>query len=74
MHNPFAPLDAVTPPGGREAALARAEARGKQILLYAPEGPLGGIFVCSRCGTSALQPDLIDHRGTCLYRRKPARV
>jgi hypothetical protein len=52
----------------RETALARAETRGKQVLVYAPQGPLGGVFGCSRCGASALQPDLIDHRNDCLYR------
>jgi hypothetical protein len=53
----------------RETTLTRAEARGKQVLLYAPQGPLGGIFVCSRCGASALQPDLLDHRADCPYAR-----
>lgn len=52
----------------RESELARAEHRGKQVLLYAPNGPLGGVFVCSRCGASELQPDLLDHRADCLYR------
>ena len=52
----------------RETALARAETRGKQVLVYAPQGPLGGVFACSRCGASALQPDLIDHRDDCPYR------
>jgi hypothetical protein len=52
----------------REAELARAEVRGKQVLLYAPDGVLGGLFVCSRCAASALQPDLLDHRGDCPYR------
>ena len=59
------------PPPLRESELARAEHRGKQVLLYAPHGPIGGVFVCSRCGTAALQPDLLDHRGDCPYR--PAR-
>ena len=61
-----------TPPQ-RAEALARAEERGKQVLLYAPNGPLGGIFVCSRCGASAWQPDLLDHRADCAYRTPPPR-
>jgi hypothetical protein len=48
-------------------ALARAEARGRQLLLYAAEGPLGGSFVCFRCGASALQPVLLQHTVDCLY-------
>lgn len=63
MSSPPAPIDTA-----RETTLVRAEERGKQVLLYAPQGPLGGIFVCSRCGASALQPDLLDHRTDCLYR------
>ncbi|MCE9657381.1 MAG: hypothetical protein K8R60_02400 [Burkholderiales bacterium] len=56
------------PPPSRESELARAEHRGKQVLLYAPRGPLGGFFACSRCGASELQPDLLDHRADCPYR------
>jgi len=52
----------------RESELARAEDRGKQVLLYAPHGPLGGVFACSRCGAIELQPDLLDHRADCPYR------
>ncbi len=55
-------------PAGREAALVRAEARGKQVLLYTPDGSLGGIFVCSHCGASAFQPDLLNHPADCPYR------
>ena len=57
----------------RNTALARAETRGKQVLVYSPHGPLGGEFVCSRCGASALQPDLIDHLPDCPYRPGPSR-
>jgi len=68
------PLPLLDPPAAaplapsRESELARAEHRGKQVLLYAPRGPIGGVFVCSRCGVAALQPDLLDHRGDCPYR------
>lgn len=47
--------------------LARAEAHGRQLLLYAAEGPLGGSFLCFRCGASALQPVLLQHAPTCPY-------
>ena len=63
------PSTAQHPPmPSRESELARAEQRGKQVLLYAPQGPLGGVFACSRCGASELQPDLLDHRRDCPYR------
>ena len=52
----------------RGATLLRAEARGKQVLLYTPDGSLGGLFVCSHCGASAFQPDLLDHPVDCPYR------
>lgn len=55
---------AVAAPDG---PLARAEAHGRQLLLYAPDGPLGGSFVCFRCGASALQPVLLQHAQTCPY-------
>jgi len=58
----------------RESELARAEGRGKQVLLYVPHGPLGGAFACSRCGASELQPDLLDHRAGCPYRLPFERV
>ena len=68
---PALPAPHDTGDQAREAALARAEARGKQVLFYAPQGPLGGLFVCSRCGASALQPDLLGHRADCLYASAP---
>jgi hypothetical protein len=77
MHHPpgaSLPTSAAAPEIGaelaaiRELVLARAEARGKQVLLYAPDGPLGGIFMCSRCSAIARQPDLLDHGSACAYR------
>ncbi|MEO7056791.1 MAG: hypothetical protein ABI281_04365 [Caldimonas sp.] len=64
---PTATLSAL-PASCHARKLARAEDRGKQILLYAPHGPLGGVFACSRCGAGGLQPDVLDHRADCLYR------
>lgn len=52
----------------RDVLLARAESRGRQVLLYAPDGPLGGTFTCSRCAASAWQPDLLDQGTACRYR------
>ena len=54
-------------PGAAHTLLARAEAHGRQVLLYAAEGPLGGSFLCFRCGATALQPVLLQHASTCPY-------
>jgi hypothetical protein len=56
-------------PPARRAPLApvRVDAADTQVLLYQPSGPIGGTFICSRCGAAALQPDLLDHRGDCEY-------
>jgi hypothetical protein len=48
-------------------ALELAEARGKQVLLYEPQGVLGGTFSCARCGEVAIQPDLLQHAPNCPY-------
>ena len=56
------------PPTDPGPTLARAEACGRQLLLYADQGPLAGSFVCFRCGASALQPVLLQHLGHCPYR------
>ena len=61
-----APVRALDP-GAAQTTLARAEAHGRQVLLYAAEGPLGGSFLCFRCGASALQPVLLQHAGSCPY-------
>jgi hypothetical protein len=51
----------------RQPALINAEARGKQVLLYTPDGALGGSFTCARCRAVALQPDLLVHASDCRY-------
>jgi hypothetical protein len=68
FHLAAAPVGATVPPPSREANLARAEQRGRQVLLYAPDGPMGGSFACTRCIATALQPDLLVHREGCPYR------
>lgn len=47
--------------------LDEAERRGKQVLLYQPEGVLSGVFTCARCGAVAVQPDLLMHASDCRY-------
>ncbi len=49
-----------------------AGAKGRQILFYAPDGLLGGMFTCSRCGASGRQPDVIEHARDCSYSVRPA--
>ena len=64
------PADRPAPPALKPASdptLSAAEARGKQMLLYEPAGPLGGSFTCARCGAVALQPDLLLHAAGCRY-------
>lgn len=44
---------------------------GPQLLVYVPDGPLGGTFTCTGCRAQAWQPDLLQHGPGCPY-RKPA--
>jgi hypothetical protein len=41
---------------------------GHQLLLYAPDGPVGGTFTCVLCHAQAWQPDLLDHAPHCPQR------
>lgn len=56
-----------TAPRPSDSTLDDAERRGKQVLLYQPEGLLGGVFTCARCGAVAVQPDLLMHASHCRY-------
>lgn len=59
-------------PGGPAAApavTAAALVPGRQVLVYTPDGPLGGTFTCTQCRAQAWQPDLLDHTAGCAYRR-----
>ncbi len=38
---------------------------GQQLLIYTPDGPLGGTFTCLRCRAQAWQPDLLQHAERC---------
>jgi hypothetical protein len=42
--------------------------QGQQVLIYSPEGALGGTFTCTRCRAEAWQPDLLQHAPFCPYR------
>ncbi len=41
---------------------------GQQLLVYTPDGPLGGTFTCTACRAQAWQPDLLQHAPGCPYR------
>ncbi|CAN5323244.1 hypothetical protein BH10PSE17_BH10PSE17_00740 [soil metagenome] len=56
------------PMRSREEADLLVAARGRQILFYAADGLLGGVFTCPRCGAAGRQPDVIQHWPECHYR------
>jgi hypothetical protein len=61
-----APLPA---PGPKPPLLAP----GQQVLIYTPDGPLGGTFTCTLCRAQAWQPDLLQHAPGCPFVPDPAR-
>jgi hypothetical protein len=44
---------------------------GQQVLVYSPDGALGGTFTCASCQAQACQPDLLQHAPRCPYRLPP---
>jgi hypothetical protein len=60
---PEAPSDVVAL--AMALAARRARALGDQLLVYTPEGPLGGTFTCAVCAASAWQPDRLSHAASC---------
>lgn len=44
---------------------------GQQLLIYSPDGPLGGTFTCSPCRAQAWQPDLLQHAPGYAYGPQP---
>ncbi len=61
MVRPPAPDDLPTPTPAPPPGLAP----GQQLLLYTPEGPLGGTFTCLHCRAQAWQPALLQHGAGC---------
>jgi hypothetical protein len=35
------------------------------LLIFTPEGPLGGTFICVHCRAQAWQPGLLQHGAAC---------
>lgn len=68
------PTPPPKPPSPPPAALAQAgRAPGPQVLIYTPDGPLGGTFTCTLCRAQAWQPDLLQHGPGCPFVPAPAR-
>jgi hypothetical protein len=61
MARPLAPDDPPTPARAPTPALAP----GQQLLIFTPEGPLGGTFICVHCRAQAWQPGLLQHGAAC---------
>jgi hypothetical protein len=60
------PLPTPTPaPAPGSAPPWPTLAPGQQLLVYTPDGPLGGTFTCVHCRAQAWQPDLLDHALAC---------
>jgi hypothetical protein len=57
---------------GALAAVGAWRALGQQVLIYRPDGALGGTFTCSLCQAQAWQPDLLQHTADCSYRQPPS--
>lgn len=59
------------PPSPTVPAVPQALARalGQQLLVYTPDGPVGGTFTCTQCQAQGWQPDLLDHAPGCPYRQ-----
>jgi hypothetical protein len=65
---PAAPEPLPPAESGPTAAWATL-APGQQLLIYTPDGPLGGTFTCVHCRAQAWQPDLLGHAQACPGRR-----
>lgn len=59
-------------PGRPGAGSTRPRPGQRQLLVYTPDGPLGGTFTCLACAAQAWQPDLLDHAPGCPHRHGPA--
>lgn len=57
--SPHPPLPPELPPELRP---------GQLLLIYTPDGPLGGTFTCVHCRAQAWQPDLLVHATHCPVR------
>lgn len=59
-----------TPPPALTPAPRAAGPRclpGQLLLLYTPDGPVGGSFTCTGCGAQAWQPELLAHAPGCPF-------
>ncbi len=44
---------------------------GQVLLVYSPDGALGGTFTCTACRAQAWQPDLLSHAADCPFAANP---
>lgn len=63
-----APLNPDASSAAAATPLVPARTRGRQLLVYTPDGPVGGTFTCTQCQAQGWQPDLLDHAALCPYR------
>ena len=54
--------------GASLVPLVHSRTRVHQLLLYTPDGPVGGTFTCTQCQAQGWQPELLDHAAGCPYR------
>jgi len=62
---PTPPPQPPLPPPVAQALHRRAP--GPQVLIYTPDGPLGGTFTCTLCRAQAWQLDLLQHGQGCPF-------
>ncbi len=60
-----APEAAGAAPAAAAVPAVHALAPGQLLLIYSPDGPLGGTFTCPVCRAQAWQPDLLVHALGC---------
>ena len=48
-------------------ARASSVGEGLQVLVYTPDGPVGGTFTCTGCRAQAWQPALLVHAAGCRF-------
>ena len=60
------PASAVVQPPTQQPALPNLWP-GQLLLVYTPDGPVGGTFTCMGCRAQAWQPDLLAHGAACPF-------
>lgn len=74
MAPPVPPSVPPPPAGAAPVRGLRLWHAGRQLLIYQPDGPVGGTFTCTRCAAQAWQPDLLPHAPGCPFGPPPQPV